>query len=366
MISQNKANSILNSLFAPSFIRTGTKERDSNGDIPQENAKYDPRFTGLSTYSYLVPTAETYLGFCSGEPDPQSGSVGSAGEPTPDYGYARKRVGGYKVSDGSDKDSGNRTPDADRKYFQVNASQGVIKNSAEIQFATAKKDYPGKMNYWFLSDGERGTPFLWGKIKDIFIETTESTGPAVLNQIDSDKGNLYYKEYTIAQEDLFEISDNEQLIVSWDGRDYEVNAKLVTRPGNNEVLDEPGTAPYLMKYIYLGNTDFDKVDESADDYKPEHGSGNIPPSEKILPFAMSYKIQKINDENSENSMTVTQRSEGRLRVYTFDNKDKELAEGFPTHQFGLYGIGITIPAATVPTFYKEQLQASLDVSLTGN
>lgn len=363
MISQNKANSILNSLFAPSFIRTGDKRNDK-GELLQETQRYDPRFQNMSNYAYLVPTAETYLGFCSGEPDPQTGSVGSAGEPSSDYGYARKRVGGYKVSDGTDKES--KTPDADRKYFQINASKGVIKNSAEIQFSTAQKDYPGKMNYWFLSDGEKGTPFLWGKIKDIFIETTDKTGPAILNQIDLSKGDLHFKEYIIPQEELFEISDNERLIVSWDGRDYEVNAKLVTRPGINEVLDEPGTGPYLMKYIYLGNVDFDKVDESADDYKPEYGSGNIPPNEKVLPFAMSYKIQKINDENSENSMTVTQRSEGRLRVYTFDNEDKELTEGYPTHEFGLYGIGITIPAATVPTFYKDQLQASLDVSLTGN
>lgn len=341
MISQNKANSILNSLFGPKFIRVGYKEDSTE--------KYDPYFQNIGKYDYLVPTRETYLGFCSGEPNHADGSVAGAGEPSSDYGYARKRVGGYGVSDGTDRD--DRIPDADRKYFSTTAGGGIIKNTTEIQFSTAKYDYPAKMNYWFLSEGKSGYPFLWGKIKDIFHETTDATGPAILDQIDTEKGNRKYKEYIIPHEKIFSISDNEPLIVTWEGKDYDVTAKLVERLGKNEILDSEDTDPYLIKYIYFGNKDFDS---------------ELPEGEVILPFAMSYKIQKVQDDNGDGStLSITQRSEGRLRVYSFDSKDYESDEAYPSHNFGLYGLGITIPAATVPTFYAGQLQASLDVALNG-
>lgn len=347
MISKNKATRILNSLFGHNSIDTS-------------NSTSIPKFNVLdSTYKYLQPSATVYLGLTSVEPNHTSGSV--SGEPTMDtttvttYGYNRKLVGGYSLD----------SDDSARPYFLSGATEGIIKNNKEIQFNTALKDYPEKMIYWFLSEGNASSSvaFLWGKIKDILHETGNTA--ATFNEIDAKKNNRKYIEYTIANEKLFTLSDGEKVIVSWDGKDYEVTAKVVTRLGYNEALGETEADSVLTRYIYIGNPDFDPIEEDE-----ANGTGNLPASDIFLPFAISYKIQKAEEIDDGTSVSVTQRSEGRLRFYTFEEDDYGLNEDqteiVPTHEFGLYGIGINIPASTVPTFYQGQLQASLDVSLTGN
>lgn len=87
--------------------------------------------------------ANLYLGLCSGEPVASNGAI--TGEPTA-ASYSRIVVGG---SSGT-------------KHFGQ-ASGGIISNSEEIQFKTAREDF-GTMNYFFLAESQTGPAIMWGEI----------------------------------------------------------------------------------------------------------------------------------------------------------------------------------------------------------
>lgn len=91
--------------------------------------------------------SKLYLGLCSDAPNASTGVVST--EPTVPS-YARVIVGG----------SDNNV----EKYFG-DASGGVITNSKEIQFKTAREDW-GTMNYFLLSDTATGAAIMWGEITD--------------------------------------------------------------------------------------------------------------------------------------------------------------------------------------------------------
>ena len=98
--------------------------------------------------SLTLPTT-LYLGLSGSAPNTSTGAIPTTnGEPTA-ASYARTAVGG---SSSSPKSFGS-------------ASAGVIKNSIEIQFKTAREAW-GKMNYFFLSDSATGAAIMWGEINN--------------------------------------------------------------------------------------------------------------------------------------------------------------------------------------------------------
>lgn len=95
----------------------------------------------------LSTPSKIYLGLSSTAPDSATGIV--TGEPTAPS-YVRIIVGGTNV-----------TPD-----FEAfgSASGGVIENTEEINFKTAREAW-GTMKYFFLStSATTGAAYLWGKI----------------------------------------------------------------------------------------------------------------------------------------------------------------------------------------------------------
>lgn len=118
MISQTKANTILNCLLA-------------KGDMSQPS--------------------NVYLGLCATEPA-VDGTI--TGEPTA-ASYARKQI----VSSRSGSSSSSLVYQSE---FSA-AANGVIVNAKEIQMVAAREAW-GDLKYFFLSESASGNAFMWGKI----------------------------------------------------------------------------------------------------------------------------------------------------------------------------------------------------------
>lgn len=186
------------------------------------------------------------------------------------------------------------------QYFATSSSSGVIKNSLEIQLKTAREDYPEKIHYWFLSTTNNGVAYAWGKIKDVLQETKTVNGFM-------SESNAYFA--TIESDELLGLKNGATYIVAWDGVEYEEIAHIYEADGTS--------------YIRLGNT---LVENGEDDKKP---------------FGILY------NESTTGTETV-----GNLRVMSLT--------GEATHDVAIYASGITVKKATVPTFYEEELQMSID------
>lgn len=241
------------------------------------------------TASYLLSApAKVYIGLCASEPAAEDGSLTNAGEPTSVASYARKEVCGTSGT----------------KYFGLSSSSGVIENSSEIQFKTAREDYPEKINYWFLSASSTGAAFLWGKIKDVLLDT---------RTVEGFLAESTYNTYsaTTTTDTLLGLQEGQTYIVSWDGKEYEETAYLY----------ESGDA----SYIRLGN--------------PMVSGGT---RDEDKPFGILYNEQTSGVE------TV-----GHMTMYSLT--------GEGTHDVAIYALGIEVRKATVPTFYENELQASIDV-----
>ena len=331
MISQSYATKILRTLFGTQHIETPT------------SSSVDKVTTANS--SYLTINEKVYLGLSNEAPGAALGTIPANSEPISELdvnvstpgktGYERQLVGGYGQNE--DKDNSNRA------FYDSGLAGGVIENTSEIQFPTAKKAYGKKMKYWFLSNSQSGsTAYLWGEIKDILYK--ETTADLVY---DPNTG-LKYVEFVI--DDPFSLGAEDECIVVWDDEEHSVPVTIVERYGRNEILDteDPNT-----KYVYLGSHLLDKNLNGIE--------GAI--AKNDYPFAVSYKIQPINPKASDR-VEITQASEGRLRFYTFSNAETEKEEDLikpSTHKIGLYGKGIEVKQSTVPTFYPGELKASIDV-----
>lgn len=161
MISQNFANTILNSLF-------NVYGKDKNGSTMPDG-------------HFFKKPNQVFLGLCANEPIASDGSLTQAGEPNgkdKQYPYyERKEISGKITSEGS----GSSTTWSQAIQHFGQADGGIIMNSAEIQFITARHAIEDKMNYWFLSDSKTGNAFLWGEITNVDgtqgIQITENTVP---------------------------------------------------------------------------------------------------------------------------------------------------------------------------------------------
>ena len=187
-------------------------------------------------------------------------------------------------------------------YFGSSSNNGIIKNNVEIQLKTAREDYPAKINYWFLSTSQTGgSAFLWGRIKDVLSDTKTVTGFVA---------EAEYNTYTASTTcDLLDFESGKKYVVAWDGKEYEVTATLYENEGTS--------------YIGFGN--------------PYTFGG----AKDDVPFSILYNVT-----------TTGTNTVGNLKIYSLT--------GEGNHSVALYGIGITIKKATVPTFYENELQVSID------
>lgn len=193
----------------------------------------------------------------------------------------------------------------DAVKFFGSASNGVIKNNQEIQIKTAREDYPAKINYWFLTtSASGGNAYIWGRIKDVLSEKNLISG-----FIAEGTYNMYTASVTMNT--LLGLKEGETYVISWDDVEYDEVAYLYEKDGTS--------------YIGLGNP---VVFGGAKDEKK--------------PFAILY------NETTTGTETV-----GNMTVYSLT------PEG--THTMAVYGVGIEVKKATVPTFYEYELQASIDV-----
>ena len=119
--------------------------------------------------------------------------------------------------------------------------------------------------------------------------------------------------------------------------------------------------PVTVKYNVSGTNEATGATESFT-YAYIGNVGKLVSGEQLTndPFVISYKIQRADDAQLNDSVGITLRSEGRLRFYTCDANDAQKES--ISHKLGLYGQGININKSTVPTFYTGQLQASIDVA----
>lgn len=190
----------------------------------------------------------------------------------------------------------------DTQYFGTSSQTGIISNKTEIQLKTAREDYPAKINYWFLSSGATGAAYIWGRIKDVLCDTKTVSGFMAETTY-----NTYVAQTTV--DNLLDLQEGETYIVSWDGKEYEEIATLVEQGGAScIVLGNP--------YAYGG--------ERND-----------------IPFSVFYTVTTTGTE------TV-----GNLKIYSLT--------GESAHEVTIYGIGIDVKKATVPTFYEGELQARID------
>lgn len=269
MISTSKATEILNNLFG---VTNSTMNRPAKV------------YLGLSA---TKPEADGTIKVANKETD---------GEPTAENcQYSRRLVGGI---------------DSKEVYFDSTAAEkGVISNTAEIKFNTAKAAYEKKMMYWFLSSDSTGAAFLWGRLKDVLFEKATKTFS------EKDDTNAYVVNLQV--DDLMNMKGATDYVVWWrnandpkdKGKEYDVKSTEYTK--NNTA------------YIHLGNP---VVKGGADDGTP---------------FAILYK-----------QVTVGADTTGHISIYSTKPGSFEAA---------VYGLGIEVKKATVPTFYDGELTASIEV-----
>lgn len=244
----------------------------------------------LMGVSAFTAPSSVYLGLCASEPDAVTGALTNAGEPSSVASYERKKVGG--------------TATGTIQYFEESSETGIISNIEEIQLKTARKDYPAKINYWFLSESEKdGAAYIWGRIKDVL-----SAKKTIEGFLAETTYNTYAAQTTV--DNLLDLKEGETYIVSWDDKDYEGVATLVEKDGTS--------------YIALGN--------------PYAYGGE----RNDIPFSLLYYVTTTGTD------TV-----GNLDLYSLT--------GEGTHDVAIYGIGIEVKTATVPTFYEGDLEARIDV-----
>lgn len=280
MISKTYASKILNSLIGVKAAKT------TNG-----------------TDNTLGFTENVYLGLCAEEPNKDTGALTNNNEPidTTDvkYGYSRKQVSGSNDT-------------ATSQYFAT-ASGGTISNSSEIQFNTAKNDYPQKINYWFLAPASTGAAFLWGEIKDVMSSELTASNFSQVKDASSmlpegDDRDVY--STTITLDDTLSFKTTEKYIIAWDGKDYK-----------NLIPSVQGNTTVLGNSLFTGGADNE------------------------VPFVIAYNNEEVN--TGEGIV-----NKGKLTVYSFDPNQ---------HTIDIYALGINVKKNTVPTFFEKQLKASIDV-----
>ena len=220
------------------------------------------------------------------------------GEPTAENcGYTRVLVGGVNE---------------DIEYFSTSAAKdGKISNTDEIKFNTAKVAYGKKMMYWFLSEGsyKSDKAFLWGRLKDVLFEKETKAFS------EKDSTNAYVVSQQV--DDLLNMANDTDYVVWWknpsdtkdSGKEYDVKSTEYVKDGKT--------------YIHLGNP---LVKGGTDDGTP---------------FAVLY-----------NQETEGAETKGYIKIYSTKSGSFEVA---------LYGLGIDVKKATVPTFYTGELTASIEV-----
>lgn len=339
--------------------------------------------TGMGTATYVKGTSSTYqtaplkkpthvyIGMCALEPDKITGSLVDKGEPDGETsGYERKLISGCGTAPTNLTTGGtaSSTQVINQQDYFINEldpngaeKPGIITNNKEIQFSTARASYGNTMKYWFLSDRIDGEAFLWGQIKDILYPQT--TDNVIVKTIDcgsqdknsysgtdlADLTNRYCYKDESSLTDPFEMKVGTQYIVTWGTydsetekwytEDYTVTPRIYT--------DRTGKTP--VQYIHLGNAFGDNTTKEVDDNSP---------------FFIRYRIKRLDDKDiSSEGVIIQSQNIGVLEVYSYDSKDQLTSTTDRSHIFGLYGEGINVPVATVPTFYKGQLRASIDIEL---
>ena len=266
MISISKANAILNNLFG---VENSTMNRP----------------------------ASVYLGLSETKPNNSGGNIT---EPTnTGCAYERKLVGGV---------------DSKEVFFNASAANGgVISNTAEIKFNTAKAAYGKKMNYWFLASGRYDNAFLWGRLKDVRFEKKTRSCAA------TDEISTTTKfEADVESAELLNMASGTDYVVWWKnindsndkGKEYDVKSSEYVKGGKT--------------YIHIGNPMFNGGEDDG------------------TPFAVLYKQETVGAETT-----------GHIEIYS-----KEISTSV---EVAVYGLGIDVKKATVPTFYAGELQASVEV-----
>lgn len=263
---------------------------------------------GQQSYS-LGQNAQFFIGLCADSPAKNDGTVNS--EPTAKS-YKRKLVVERSNNSvvGTTNCFASSYTDEDNSII-YNPADGKIVNTAEIQMNTALEDFvseDGKpvMKYWFLSDGNATTSkaSVWGVIKDIIMEKKKASFSG---------GTEGAYEYTVDPEGLLDLKAEQSYIINWNGKDYGTDENLKA-----EVYTEEGTS-----YIKIAHPDLDAKED----------------------FTILYYTSTLED-----GVTTT----GHLKIRTPNT--------FDDLNVGIYGIGITVRKNTVPTFYKYELQASIDAN----
>lgn len=267
----------------------------------------------------LNPPSAVYLGLCAVEPNHDNGNLVDCREPIKDVedrdtGYARERVGGIGTST-TNKDGNTTWADTDfmNKYFST-AANGVISNSVdEIKMKTALRAYPEKINYWFLTDQATvggGNAFIWGEVKDVMYEKTQLkfSGTETTGVVES----------KVTLESSLLLMPGQEYIVYW--------ANIVDGKEDSPI-------EYHVKCENAGNLGY-KLTQTDGYDKP--------------PFEIWYKMTIDADDSNKAVYTLTVQ-------YGSSTTDDKIV--------GIYSKGITVNKATVPTFYKGELKASIDVPL---
>ena len=267
-------------------------------------------FTTDANNNNLNVNGTIYLGLCQKEPNLETGSVKGCGEPEI-VSYNRKLVNGIFSNY---KDDNGETV--------TNPDNGIIKNGSDIQMDTAKEDYGPVMEYWFLSASstkatetkEGGVAYIWGKIKDIIFPTQSIDG--FTTDTSFTIGGKTVMKKTHPTDSSLTVKTDGKYIISWGNKDIDVTGVTVTS----------GT---YKDYVRLGNP---VVTGGQDDEKP---------------FCILYKT--ISNPSGDT---------GELIIYSIADTGSATA----TYNVGVYGAGIEVKKNTVPTFYKEELQASIDAN----
>ena len=203
--------------------------------------------------------------------------------------------------------------------FQVNG--GKIYNRVELQFNSAKADYPKDIKYWFISSSPNlNEALMWGEIKQVLFSGKENDEPTITNE-----DNCIFLTWEL--NDPFSLAENQEYIIHWGKNE------------DNKIMEYKSTA-YThtldgIQYTCIGNANL-------------IGEANQNSDEK-LPFFIKYNIF------IEPTTNVTKGTISFIQPNTEPTMSKQ--------NINLFQLGINVKKATVPTFYAEALQASIDEEL---